>query len=210
MTHLFMYAIVPLLLVLICSIPAAAAHTTVSVDQYDIEVGWGIEPPIVGLRNDFVIHISEPGDVKGVSSGVKNAFRNMVATAIFGGEKKILDVGSESRPGHYFASVIPTRTGSYSVEFSGMLNEVDVNIIVPIEDVENTAVLNFPASKGGSDQDVAALKSSMSVLQQQVREMTSNVQTDSDAGTAYDLAIFGISFGIAGVILAIIAMIKRK
>ena len=75
MTHLFMYAIVPLLLVLICSIPAAAAHTTVSVDQYDIEVGWGIEPPIVGLRNDFVIHISEPGDVKGVSSGVKNAFR---------------------------------------------------------------------------------------------------------------------------------------
>ena len=40
--------------------------------------------------------------------------------------------------------------------------------------------------------------------------MTSNVQTDSDAGTAYDLAIFGISFGIAGVILAIIAMIKRK
>ena len=65
-----------LLLVLICSIPAAAAHTTVSVDQYDIEVGWGIEPPIVGLRNDL-IHISEPGDA-GVSSGVKNAFRNMV------------------------------------------------------------------------------------------------------------------------------------
>ena len=75
MTHLFMYAIVPILLVLICSIPAV--HTTVSVDQYDIEVGWGIEPPIVGLRNDFVIHISEPGDVKGVSSGV--------CPAIFGG-----------------------------------------------------------------------------------------------------------------------------
>ena len=205
-----MRTIVPFLLVLVCSIPAAAAHTTVSVDQYDIEVGWGIEPPIVGLRNDFVIQVTEPGDVKGVSSGVKNAFKNMLATAIFGGEKKILDIGSESRPGHYFASVIPTKTGSYFVEFSGMVNGVDVDIIVPIEDVEGTAVLDFPASKGGSDQDVTALKSAMSVLQQQVREMTSNVQTDNDAGVAYDLAIFGISFGIAGVILAVIAMIKRK
>ena len=93
MTHLFMYAIVPILLVLICSIPAAAAHTTVSVDQYDIEVGWGIEPPIVGLRNDFVIHISEPGDVKGVSSGVKNAFRNICRgrcnTYTFGSESNL-------------------------------------------------------------------------------------------------------------------------
>ena len=31
------------------------AHTTVEVDQYKIEVGWGIEPPVVGFRNDFVI-----------------------------------------------------------------------------------------------------------------------------------------------------------
>ena len=32
----------------------AFAHTTVEVEPYEIEVGWGIEPPVVGFRNDFV------------------------------------------------------------------------------------------------------------------------------------------------------------
>ena len=29
------------------------AHTTVEVGEYKIEVGWGIEPPVVGIRNDI-------------------------------------------------------------------------------------------------------------------------------------------------------------
>ncbi|MDI1494892.1 MAG: putative exported protein [Cenarchaeum symbiont of Oopsacas minuta] len=207
---MIMHAVLFLVIVLTCSIPMAAAHTTVSVESYEIEVGWDVEPPVKGLRNDFVINVVELGDVKGVTIGVKNAFKNMSAMAIYGGEKKLLDIGSQSRPGHYFAPVIPTKTGSYSVEFFGNLNGIDVQINVPIEDVENTAVLDFPTSKVGSDQDVATLKSAMSDLQQQVRKMISNVQEDSDASVAYDLAVFGISFGIAGTILAIIAMIRKN
>ena len=33
------------------------AHTTIHVEQYEIEAGWGIEPPVVGIRNDFVFKI---------------------------------------------------------------------------------------------------------------------------------------------------------
>jgi hypothetical protein len=32
----------------------AFAHTTVEIEPYEIEVGWGVEPPVVGFRNDFV------------------------------------------------------------------------------------------------------------------------------------------------------------
>jgi len=32
----------------------------------------------------------------------------------------------------------------------------------------------------------------------------------SDGGTTYNFAVFGLSLGAAGVILAIIAMVKRK
>ena len=38
------------------------AHTSVDVGSYKIEVGWGIEPPVVGIRNDIVLKITESGD----------------------------------------------------------------------------------------------------------------------------------------------------
>ena len=41
------------------------AHTTVHVEQYEIEAGWGIEPPIVGIRNDIVFKIIERGENEG-------------------------------------------------------------------------------------------------------------------------------------------------
>ena len=35
------------------------AHTTVEVGPYEIEAGWGIEPPVVGIRNDLVFKITK-------------------------------------------------------------------------------------------------------------------------------------------------------
>ncbi len=35
----------------------ASAHTFVNIDNIQIDVGWEIEPPVVGIRNDFVFKI---------------------------------------------------------------------------------------------------------------------------------------------------------
>ncbi len=83
--HFIALAIIPLIGL---GFLPAFGHTTVEVDPYAIEVGWGIEPPVVGLRNDFVFDISEPGETEGVKSGVKNAFKYLEATAKFGGVTK--------------------------------------------------------------------------------------------------------------------------
>ena len=72
----------------------AFAHTTVEVDPYKIEVGWGLEPPIVGIRNDFVFKITEPEDTPGSYKGVTNAFKSVEATALFGGISKKIDINS--------------------------------------------------------------------------------------------------------------------
>jgi hypothetical protein len=190
----------------------AFAHTTVEVEPYEIEVGWGIEPPIVGIRNDFVFDISEPGDNPGVKVGVKNAFKNLDVTAKFGGVTKVLDIGSDPRPGHYFSHVIPTKTGSYSIQIEGDINGVPINVDIPIEDVESTAVLDFPPTSGSSsDQDVAALKSAVSSLQQEVSEIKSGSGIEiSSEGAAYDFAVLGLSIAAAAIILAVIALVKRK
>ena len=74
-----MHYILSILVILIfggIGITTAHAHTTVHVEQYEIEVGWDIEPPVVGFRNAIVYEISESPS-EGVKNGVINAFKNL-------------------------------------------------------------------------------------------------------------------------------------
>jgi hypothetical protein len=191
----------------------AFAHTTVEVEPYAIEVGWGTEPPVVGFRNSFVFEISEPGENPGVKVGVINAFKDLQATAKFGGITKLLDISSDPRPGHYFSNVIPTKIGSITINMKGTIHDVPVDVDIPVEDVESTAVLDFPPSSGSSsDQDVAALKNAISSLQQDVSEIKSGsgIEVKSDSGAAYDFAVLGLSIAAAAIILAVVSLVKRK
>lgn len=195
---------------------SAYAHTKVEVKPYVVEVGWSVEPPVVGLRNDLVIKITEPTDKPGVSNPVTNAFKNMVAVAQYGGITKSLDINSDPKPGYYFSPIIPTKTGTISVELKGDINGVAIDEIIPVEDVESTAVLDFPPTSGSSsDQDVSALKNALSSIERDVTSLKSQsggITSDGnyDMSAAYNFGVFGLSLGAAGVILAVIALIKRK
>ena len=70
------------------------AHTTVHVEQYEIEAGWGIEPPVVGIRNDIVLKIIERGETEGSYKGITSVFKDVDATVFFGGASKKIDVNS--------------------------------------------------------------------------------------------------------------------
>ena len=196
---------------------SAYAHTTIEVGPYEIEAGWQDEPPVVGILNAITIDIREPGDVEGLSMGITNAFRNLDATVISGGASKVLDINTDPRPGHYYAKIIPTKTGSLEVKLEGKINGIEINEVIVIEDVESTSILDFPATSGSSSgQEVTALKNAVTSIQKDVSSIKSQVggiDTSSgnfDAETAYNFGVFGISLGAAGVILAIIAMVKRK
>ena len=195
----------------------AYAHTTIEVGPYEIEVGWQHEPPVVGILNAITIDVREPGDVEGVSMGITNAFKNMQATVVSGGASKMLDINTDPRPGHYYAKIIPTKTGSLDIKLEGEINGIEVNDVIPIEDVESTSVLDFPTTSGSSSgQEVTALKNAVTSIQKDVSSIKSQIggiDTSSgnfDAETAYNFGVFGVSLGAAGVILAIIAMVKRK
>ena len=192
----------------------AYAHTTIQVDPYEIEVGWQDEPPVVGILNAITIDVREPGSVEGVSTGITNAFKKLEASVVSGGASKVLDVNTDPRPGHYYAKIIPTKTGSLQLKLEGEINGVQIDTVIPIEDVESTSVLDFPpTSSSSSGQEVAALKNAVTSLQKDIsliKAQGSVTSTDSDGGTTYNFAVFGLSLGAAGVILAIIAMVKRK
>jgi hypothetical protein len=187
------------------------AHTTVHVEQYEIEVGWGIEPPVVGIRNDLVLKIIERGENEGTFTGITSAFKNVDATVMFGGASKKIDINSDPKPGYYFSPIIPTKTGTYMVELKGDLHGTPIDIKIPVEDVEPTTVLDFPATSSGGDTDIASLKNAISSLQQDVSKLKSGeTEVTSDGGAAYDFAIFGLSIAGAAIILAIISLVKRK
>ncbi len=187
------------------------AHTTVHVEQYEIEAGWGIEPPIVGIRNDIVLKFIERGEKEGTFTGIISVFKDVDATVMFGGASKKIDVNSDPKPGYYFSPIIPTKTGTYLVELKGEIRGTPIDIKIPVEDVEPTAVLDFPPTSSEGTADVAALKNAISSLQQDVSKLKSG-ETDVsyDGGQAYDFAILGLSIAAAAIILAIVSLIKRK
>lgn len=187
-------------------------HTTAHVEQYQIEVGWGIEPPVVGIRNDLVLKITEPGETQGSYKGVTSVFKDVDATVMFGGATKKIDISSDPRPGYYFSPIIPTKTGSYSVDLKGNIHGTPIDVKIPVEDVESTAVLDFPPTASEGTADVAALKNAVSSLQQDISKLKSGEKSvsPSSEGASYDFTVFGLSIAAAAIILAIISLIKRK
>ena len=186
------------------------AHTTVEVENYKIEAGWGIEPPVVGIRNSVVFKIIEPGEREGTYTGITSAFQNLEANIMYGGASKSIEINSDPKPGYYFSPIIPTKTGSYLVDLQGEIRGVVVNVQIPVEDVESTSVLDFPPTSSEGSADVSALKNAISSLQQDVSKLKSGETTTSNGGASYDFAIFGLSIAAAAIILAIIALVKRK
>jgi len=187
------------------------AHTTVEVGEYKIEVGWGTEPPVVGIRNDIIFKITESGENEGTYKGITSVFKNLEATAMYGGATKKIDINSDPRPGYYFSPIIPTKTGSYVMDLKGEISGTLVDIQIPIEGVESTSVLDFPLSSSEGPADLTALKNAILSLQQDVSKLKSGeTSVSSNGGAAYDFAIFGLSIAAAAIILAIIALVKRK
>ena len=104
-----------------------------------------------------------------------------------------------------------------SVKLVGELNGLQIDAIIPIEDVESQSVIAFPPVSGSSSAgEIGAVKNALSSLQKDVSNIKSNVGEVSltaggvDIQYAYNFGVFGLSLGAAGVILAVIAMLRRK
>jgi len=125
--------------------------------------------------------------------------------------QKKIDINSDPRPGYYFSPIIPTKIGTYMVELKGELKGIPIDIKIPVEDIESTAILDFPPTNSKGTDNTSALKNAISSLQQDVSKLKSGeTSVSSNDGTSYDFAIFGLSIAAAAIILSIISLVKRK
>ena len=199
----------------------ANAHTELVVGDVNVGIGWLDEPPLQGELNYVYFEFSkddkpfiiEPSDLQ--------------ISIKYGGVSKDLELEPLEGLGKYGAPVIPTRLGSYVVTIKGSIDGKPVDAEMPIEDVEDKSRLNFPAeaTNSGELQAIASqLQSSINQLQLNIdkaskqAEESSNIAREtldavnslqSDFDRVYNFGMLGIGLGAAGVIMGIIAMIRK-
>ena len=187
-------------------------HTTVDVEKYKIEIGWETEPPIVGIRNDLTLKFTEPGETEGTRKGVTSVFKNLDATIVYGGLTKEIDINSDPRPGYYYSPIIPTKTGTYSVDLKGEIGKSQVNVRIPVEDIESAAVLDFPLSASSSNNDIKVIQNSVKSLQDEISKIKTNsdssMENESDERAGFGFAVIAIALSVSAIIIGIISRLK--
>jgi len=165
----------------------ASAHTTVTAGPYDIEIGWVNEPPVIGQMNAIVVNISTASTTSGEASTPSSVdTSNLVVTVSYGGQSKILTLQplGEDTTGQYVAPILPTIPGKYTVDVTGKLADTDVKVKVQPEEVQGTDSVQFP------------------------NPGTPQAQSSGNLGLASWLGIAGLVFGLAGLVVALLALRK--
>jgi hypothetical protein len=142
------------LIALTLNFQLAFAHETITVGDYEIEVGWVNEPPIVGQQNAIVVNVS---DTSGGDAQPVEDVSSLTVTVSYGDQSKTLTLQplGEDTPGQFVAPILPTVAGQYTVTLGGKLADTDVNAEVQPEEVGPADTLQFPSVES-SEQSASA------------------------------------------------------
>lgn len=209
------------------SIKPAEAHITKVFGNYLVEIGWDNEPVYTGLVNGAQVTIKKgSGDT---AQPVINALKDLQISIKYGTITKPLDfLPSSTVDGQYHAVLIPTRIGTYSLVFSGTVEGQAINTEIPLDDVASVDSLNFPSSSGSSSSDTTNM-GQMGTLINQLTSDIEDAKNNADAASKsvsnvvqsfqqvkdatdrlYMIGMTGIGIGIAGIVIAVIAITRNK
>ncbi len=163
------------------SVQIAFAHTTVHVGNYDVEIGWADEPPIVGQRNAIVVNVSNT-----TNTSAQVDISKLTVDVTYGGQTKTLTLQplSENATNQYVAPILPTIPGQYTVQLRGQLDTTNISQDVTPEEVATDDALAFP-------------------------NVNTSQQSPSMNWSQW-LSIVGLIAGLAGLILATFALRKNR
>ncbi|MEP6896598.1 MAG: hypothetical protein ABI986_13410 [Chloroflexota bacterium] len=139
----FISACLMVLLALLSSYQTAFAHEGVTAGNYELEIGWVNEPPIVGQPNAIVVNVSDTST--GTAQPVE-AISGLTVTVTYGDQNKLLTLQplGEDTSGQFVAPILPTVPGQYTISLGGKIGATDVNAQVEPEEVGAADTLQFP------------------------------------------------------------------
>jgi hypothetical protein len=119
----------------------ASAHERVTVGEYELTVGWRIEPAFVGVLNGLDLGIIWQAN----ATPVTNAHLRLTTNLSTGSSIAPKSLRPQfNRAGWYTFDVIPTREGDYSVRILGTLNTTAVDETVDLDRVRPASGAEFP------------------------------------------------------------------
>ena len=179
--NLFMSACLIALTALLAGYQTVLAHETITVGDYEIEIGWLNEPPVAGQQNAIAVNVSNTGG--GEAQPVEDISALVVGIS-YGGQSKTLTLEpfGEDTPGQFVAPILPTVPGQYTVTFSGQLGDTPVDAQVEPEEVASADTLQFPS-------------------------LESSVQS-ADLGMMYWLIYLSLLVGLIALVLGVMALRK--
>ena len=229
-TRIVALASVSILILLIISISPfaikpASAHITKVYGNYLVTVGWANEPVYNGLMNAPLVIVKKgSGDT---AKPVINALANMQISIKYGSVTKQLDFVPDSTvDGQYVSPLVPTRVGSYSLIMKGTIESQSIDTEIALDDVASIDTLNFPPT---TSSDISANLGQVGTILDQLTNDIEEAKKNSDAASQsvlnaaksfqdvkdstdrlYLISMTGIGVGIAGVVIAVIAITRNK
>jgi hypothetical protein len=167
----------------------AAAHERREVGNFNIVVGFRVEPALQNEMNGIDLRVTRRD---AAATPVENLQDALEVTVIAGGKSMPTKLRAVFRdPGHYYSDFIPTQAGDYTFQIKGKIDGQTVEerfISGPgrFGAVESVEALQFPVKNAQPDQLSAQL------------------------AQAQAIAIAGVLSGVIGMALGGLALARRR
>ena len=189
----------------------ALAHETASAGDLALEVGWGIEPAYVGQLNSVQLIVTHAAD----GDPINDPGARLTAAVSYGDQSQEFPLtptydaeAGTGTPGEYAALVIPTAPGDYTFHITGTVEGVKVDVEVAsspktFSPVEDASAAQFPVKVPGTEQVAQKLDAELA-------RVATTDDVSAEVSSAKTLGYVGIAVGAVGVVLAVVALLRRR
>lgn len=207
-----------IILLLIClSLPSflipVSAHTIDSVGEYRLEIGWMNEPVVSGETNGIELYVSPfdsslPVEEQEFKDGITGLEKTLKMQLVLQEDKITLPFRADHNiPGKYYAFVDPTVSGFYQANILGEIKDTTVSLSMHPPKVEERGHIEFPEA---SDITIQQMIDGHTALIEDVSDLKDSVKNLENSNQANSIGFIGIGLGIAGIVVASIAISKTK
>ena len=194
-------------------VAAAYGHTIDSVGEYRLEIGWMNEPVVSSETNGIELYVSPfDSSIKVEEQEFKNGIPDLEKTLkmqlVLKEDKITLPLRADHNiPGKYYAFVDPTVSGFYQANILGEIKDTTVSLSMHPPKVEERGHIEFPEP---SDITVQQMIDGHTALIEDVNDLKDSVKNLENSNQANTIGFIGIGLGIAGIVVASIAISKVK
>ena len=191
----------------------AYGHTVDSVGEYRVEIGWMNEPVVSGETNAIEFYVSplEPEldlEDQVFKNGITDLKKTIKIKLIYKDESITLPLSPDHNiPGKYYAFINPTVSGFYQANILGTINDTPISLSMHPPKVEERAYIEFPEP---SDLTLTQIIDGHTALIGDIHDLKESVDSLQELKQQMDVGYIGIGAGIAGIAIAVTALVKSK